>query len=95
MRVVRRIVVGCLKWRTRLAAGKDAPVPSDHNGLVGERFPVLYDRQHPYGTVYPAFDERAEEHAALPQRQDGACQRSLPFHRVHLQAAGVFNLGIP
>lgn len=30
----------------------------------------------------------------LRQRQDGACQRGLPLHRVHLQAAGVLNPGI-
>ena len=44
----------------------------------------LHDRQQPGGTVHPTFDERAEELAVLPQRQDGACQRNLPLYRVHL-----------
>ena len=37
----------------------------------------------------------AEEPAVLRQRQDGACQRGLPLHRVHLQAVGALYPRIP
>ena len=82
----------------------EARKPDEEGGrlsrpLLEPDFPLpegrkLHDRQQPGGTVHPAFGERAEELAVLRQRQDGACQRGLPLHRVHMQAAGVLHPGI-
>ena len=46
--------------------------------------------------MHPTASKRKEELAFLwAQPQDGACLRDLALHRVHLQAVGVFNPGIP
>lgn len=75
--------------------GGQLPRPFLEPGFPLQERRELHDRQQPGGTVHPTAGEREEKLAFLRQPQDGARQRGLPLHCVHLQATGVLDSGIP